>query len=157
MVAQISADQQIHDEIQILSILKGIGHVDDVGMLELRKQLPLIQHRMDALLADDLGLMHLLHRVDLLRLLELHAPHLPESALADHVNAVEVLPCHLFALGLFRDVVGLFELREVNFKAVFHILIRFFRDSGIAAIVLLLFLSGDLLAFSCAVLDLRPA
>ena len=112
---------------------------------------------MDALLPDDLGLMHLLHRINLLSLLQFHAPNLPESAFADHVNAIEMLPCHLFALRLSQNLIGLFELGKVNFKAIFHILIRFLRDSRIAAIVLLLFLLGNLLAFSSTVLHLRPA
>ena len=32
MISQISSDQQIHDQIQILSILKSIVHIDDKGM-----------------------------------------------------------------------------------------------------------------------------
>jgi hypothetical protein len=157
MITQISADQQIHDKIQILPILKRIGHVNDIRMFESGKQLSFIQHRMYTLLADDLGLMHLLHRINLLRLLQFHAPNLPESSFADHVNAIKMFSCHLFALRLSQKVVWLFELREVNFKAIFHILIRFFRDCRIAAIVFFLFLLGDLLAFSCAVLHLRSA
>lgn len=53
---------------------------------------------MDALLPDDLGLVHLLHRVDLLGFFELDAPYLAESALADHVLAIEVLPIDLLGV-----------------------------------------------------------
>jgi hypothetical protein len=34
MIPEISSYKQIHSEIEILSILEGVGHVDDKGMLQ---------------------------------------------------------------------------------------------------------------------------
>ena len=35
MVAEISSDQEIHDEVEVLSVLEGVGHVDDERMFQL--------------------------------------------------------------------------------------------------------------------------
>lgn len=53
---------------------------------------------MDALLAYDLGLMHLLHSVNFLVFLGLDAPHLTESTLANYILTVEVLSVDLLAI-----------------------------------------------------------
>ena len=139
VVAQVPADQQVHDQVEVFPVLKGVGHVDQEGVLQPRQQFPLVEHRMDAFLADNLGLVHLLHRVHLLSLLQLHAPHLPEPALAHHVLAVKVVPVHLLALqhqSLPRLLA--LELRQVNFETVLYVLVGLLGDSGVAAVVLLL-------------------
>lgn len=43
MVSQISANKQIHDQVQLLSVLEGVGHVDEERMLELRQEFSLVQ------------------------------------------------------------------------------------------------------------------
>jgi hypothetical protein len=77
-----------------------------------------------ALLADDLGLVHLLHCVDPLVLLELDAPDLAEAALPDHVLAVEVLSIHvpLIEIDVLPLLLGL-QLRQVDFETIFNLLI----------------------------------
>jgi hypothetical protein len=37
MVSEVSTNQQIHNEIKILSILEGVRHVDNVRVFELRQ------------------------------------------------------------------------------------------------------------------------
>ena len=61
---------------------------------------------MNALFTNDLCLQHLLHCVQLLALLELHAPHFAESTLANYVQVIEMQPVNL--LGLDHDLVLLF-------------------------------------------------
>lgn len=58
-------------------------------------------------LADNLGLVHLLHGVQLPVLLHHHGPHLAEAALSDHVLELKMVATHLgridFALALLLD------------------------------------------------------
>lgn len=42
MVAKISSREQIHNQVQILSILKSIVHVDNKWIVELSQDLPFI-------------------------------------------------------------------------------------------------------------------
>lgn len=45
MVAQIASVHQVHDKVQVLSVLKCIKHIYQEGMLEVAQQVPFIQHR----------------------------------------------------------------------------------------------------------------
>ena len=52
---------------------------------------------MNALFSYNFGLVHFLHGVYTLGLLELHAPHLTEPSLSYHILTVEVLSVDLSA------------------------------------------------------------
>lgn len=114
---------------------------------------------MDAFLADDLGLVHFLHGIDLLRFLHAHAPHLSETSLADDVDAVEVVATHFLALRLLGGFgfFLVFEFGEVDFETVLHVPVGFLGDGGVAAVVLLLPAWGHFLALPGAAVDLRAA
>lgn len=158
VVSQVSADQQVHDEIEVLPILKGIGHVDDGWMLEFGQQFAFVEHGVDAFLPDDLSLMHFLHRVDLLGFLHAHTPHLAETSLPDDVDAVEVVATNLLTLYLFASFcLFLFEFGKVDFKTVLHVPVGFLGDSRVAAVVLLLPAWRHLFALAGTVVDLRTA
>ncbi len=90
VVPEVSSFHEVHDEVEVLSVLEGVDHVDDERTPEVVEQLSLIHDGADALLADDLGLVHLLHGEELLVLLELYDPHLPEPSLPDDVLDAEV-------------------------------------------------------------------
>lgn len=112
---------------------------------------------MDALLADDLCLMHLLHRVYFLVFLGLDTPHLTESTLADHILAIEVLAIDLLALQVDarrRLILGL-QFGEVDLEAILNILVRFLADGGIASIMFLVPLGMDLFALPCVLVEMR--
>lgn len=91
VVSQVSAVDVVHDEVEILSVLEGVVHVDEEWVADPGEQVAFVHDRVDGLLHDDLGLVHLLHREDLLALLGLHLPHLAEAALADGVDGLEVV------------------------------------------------------------------
>lgn len=99
MVPQIPTHQQIHNQVQFLPILKSIGHINQEGMLQLRQQFPLIQHRMYTLLGNNLGLIHFLHRVQLASSLHDDTPHFAEPSLPDHVIELEMATADLDCLG----------------------------------------------------------
>jgi hypothetical protein len=45
VVAQVSSIEVVHDEVEVLSILEGVGHIDEKGMGQFRKKLFLIHYR----------------------------------------------------------------------------------------------------------------
>ena len=83
MVTEITARQIVHDQIEVLSVLERVVHVDDEHILKLREDLPLVDNRFDTALGDDPRLGHLLHGVVLLGFLTLDSPHLTEASLPD--------------------------------------------------------------------------
>jgi hypothetical protein len=50
VVPQITPVQKVHDQVQVLSILEGIVHVDNERIVKLRQDLALIHDRLDATL-----------------------------------------------------------------------------------------------------------
>lgn len=120
MVSQVSAVDVVHDEVKVLSVLEGVVHVDEEGMADPGQEVAFIHDRVDRLLHDDLGLIHLLHREDLLALLRLDLPYLPKAALADGVDGLEVLNCHalrqLLVFGVEARCLG--EVDELGFELI---------------------------------------
>ena len=95
---------------------------------------------MYAFLADDLGLVHLLHGVYFLGLFEFHAPDLPEPALADYILAVEVVTGNFLALQNQSFFVFFFiELGEIDFETIFDVFVGFLGNGGVAAVVFFFF------------------
>ena len=56
MVAQVSARQVVHHEVEVLSVLKRVIHVNNEEILELCKNLAFVDHGLDTALCDDPGL-----------------------------------------------------------------------------------------------------
>lgn len=90
MVAQVPSIQQVHHQIEVLSVLEGVVHVDDLRVIEAAEDLLLVHDRLDAALCDNASLGHLLHRVMLLSLLALDSPHLAEASLSDAIEVGEI-------------------------------------------------------------------
>ena len=85
MVSKITAKEEIHDEIQIFSILECVVSIDDEVRFDHLEYLELIHDTLDALLVHDPGLEHLLHG-KLLTLLIL------QSVWADSPDFAEATP-----------------------------------------------------------------
>lgn len=83
VVAQVSARQVVHDEVEVLAVLERVVHVHDERVFQLRQDLPLVYHRLDTALGDDTCLAHLFHGEVLFGLFALDSPDLAEAALAD--------------------------------------------------------------------------
>jgi hypothetical protein len=47
VVPKISTREQVHDKVKVLSVLEGVVHIDNEGVVKLRKDLPLIHHTLD--------------------------------------------------------------------------------------------------------------
>ena len=90
VITEVTPREHVHHQIQVVSILEGVVHVDDEWVVELCEDLPLVHHRFDAPFRDDAGLGHFLHRICLLGLLTLDLPDLSEAALPDAVLVVEI-------------------------------------------------------------------
>ena len=87
MVTKVATIQEVHDQVEVLPILKGVVHVHDERVVDLSEDLALVHHRFYASLRNNSSFTHLFHGVLLLRLLPLHLPDLAEATLS---NAVEV-------------------------------------------------------------------
>lgn len=90
VITEIASGQHVHHQIQVVSILERVVHVDDEWVVQLSEDLPLVHHRFDAPLRDDACLGHFLHRICLLCLLSLDLPNLPEATLPDTVLVIEI-------------------------------------------------------------------
>jgi hypothetical protein len=89
VVPEITACQQVHDQVQVLSVLEGVVHVDQKRTVEKSQDLSLVHHGLYTALGQDSGLVHLLHRVYLPILFVLYFPDLAETTFADALVVVE--------------------------------------------------------------------
>ena len=96
VVAEVAATEVVHDQVEVLAVLERIVHVHDEGVLELRKDLSLVDHRLDAPLRDDPRLAHLFHREELLGFLAFDEPHFAEASFADAKVINEVPLVHSY-------------------------------------------------------------
>jgi hypothetical protein len=85
MISEVSAWEVVHDQVKILSVLKSIVHVDNVDVVQLRKDLPFVDDRLNRPLCDDPGFRHLLHRERLCLSLSVNLPYFPETSLPNAV------------------------------------------------------------------------
>ena len=90
MVSQITAGKVVHHQVEVLSILKRVIHVNYEEILELCEDLAFIDDGLYAALRDDPGLWHLFHRVVLLRLLSFDSPYLAEASFSNAEMVDEV-------------------------------------------------------------------
>ena len=83
MVPEVTTVQKIHDEVQVLTVLKCIVHVDEERIMKLRKDLPLVHDRFHASFCENSGFAHFLHGEILLALLLVYLPDFAESTLTN--------------------------------------------------------------------------
>lgn len=104
MISQITPVQIIHDQVEVLPILKSIANVDQKWMVEPTQKLSLVHHRTHWLFVNNFHLTHLLHSKHRLTLFHFHLPHLTEASLADRIEHVQKLFAHLLYLHLWWRV-----------------------------------------------------
>ena len=91
MVSEIATQKQIHDEVKVHLVLKGVVHVDDKVTGNHGQKLKLVHHAWYTFLRDDSCFGHLLHRkLIVLILFGLHSPHLAKATATHCVNLVEL-------------------------------------------------------------------
>jgi hypothetical protein len=110
---------------------------------------------MNTFFTDDFSLMHLFHCIYFLSLFHANTPNFPKTSLTNNINAIEMLLCNLFIFFFFFR--RILKFRQINFKAIFYILLGFLWNCGVTSIMLFIFSSWNLLTFSCAVLYLCSA
>lgn len=118
MIPQVPTIQKIHHEVQILSVLKGVVHVYDKGVLQSAQKQSLVHNAADRLLANNLGLHHLLHRIYFLIFLKLYAPHLAETTLSNHIMVVETVLANPVICG---SIVTIYQTAHVNTEGIFQL------------------------------------
>ena len=124
MVPQVTARQQIHDQVQSFPVLEGVVHVNDKGVFQPGEEFSFIHDGVDAFFADDFGFKHFLHGEEFFGFFELYAPDFAKTTLTDHVEIVEMKAVDF--LGLDDDLVLLFfllhQFRQVDFEALLGLL-----------------------------------
>jgi hypothetical protein len=85
VVAQVSSVEQIHNQVEVFSILEGVVHVYEEGVLNLRKNLSFIHDTFDGALRYDSCLAHFFHGVLLLILLAIDSPYSTKTSFSDAV------------------------------------------------------------------------
>jgi hypothetical protein len=90
VIPEVPTVEEVHHEVEVLSVLERIVHVDYERVVQLSENLALVHDRLDRPLCNDSRFRHFLHSVRLLRLLTLHLPNLAEAALPYAVEVVEV-------------------------------------------------------------------
>ncbi len=108
MISEVAPVEKIEHYVQVILILKGVVHVDEERIAELREKTLLVHDGADGTLEDYAGLRHLfhgqLHPVAPL----LHLPYLPVPALPDRVEILEVAAGQLY----YDRRLGLLVLRS---------------------------------------------
>ena len=90
MVSEIPSRHVVQTYIEVFSVLKGIIHVDEEGMFQLRQNYSLVNNGVYTSLSKNSSLCHFLHCKQLVVLLEYDLPYFAESALSDAVHEVVV-------------------------------------------------------------------
>ena len=85
MVTKVAPAQVVHDQVQVLAVLKRVVHVDEEWAVHARQNMPLVHHRFHAALGDNPGLAHLFEGEVFSPLLL--AFHAPDFAKATFTNA----------------------------------------------------------------------
>ena len=86
MEAQVTPGKQVHDQVHVISILKGVVHVDNEWVVQLREYLAFVHDRFETPLGENASFRHFLHCVLLLWLFPLYFPNLPEPPFSNAVG-----------------------------------------------------------------------
>lgn len=103
--AKIGSRKQVHDQIEVVSVVESAAHVGDERGGESFQYFALIEYVIYAFFHDDKCLAHLLHGVELLGLVEFDLPHLPIPPFSDDLDEVKVVAGQ-FSLLLLSGVLG---------------------------------------------------
>lgn len=87
MVPQVAPRQVVHHQVQILTVLKRIMHINNVHILQLGENLSLVYNRFDRSFVDDPCLWHFFHSVEFFVYEDL--PYFSEASFANaqHIAA----------------------------------------------------------------------
>lgn len=121
VISQVSSIQNIHHEVQVLSVLESIVHIDYEGIVQLSENLSLVHDWLDASLCNNPCLRHLLHSVLLFSLLSLYLPDLSKASLSNAVVVVEVILRQSYT----KSVSKVKERLKVNTSDVLSLKLRF--------------------------------
>lgn len=105
--SKVSSRQQIHDEIEVISVVEGATHVSYEGRRQSLKYFALVEDIVNTFFHNDQGLAHFLHCVKLLGTNQLYLPNFAISPLANNFYEVKIVSGHLgfFLLsGVFGDL-----------------------------------------------------
>lgn len=91
MIPQITTIKIIHNQKQILPILKREADIYQEGMPQLSQKFSLVHDWVNRLFLDDLRLVHFLHRVHNIVLLVLHLPYFSEAALSYRIEDLKAV------------------------------------------------------------------
>lgn len=95
MISQISAVYVVHDEIDVLSVLKGIGHIDEKMVSNSSQKVSLVHYRADGLFEDDFGFVHFFHGEDLACFFGFDLPNFAESTFSDRADPLKLAETNL--------------------------------------------------------------
>ena len=107
MIAQVSSEEQVHNQIQIHFVLKSIVHIDYEIAVDHREQLEFIHYARNAFFSDDSRFCHFFHGILFaLLFLGFNAPNFTEASSTNRVDLTEVCLvdlCHTFLIfGRFK-------------------------------------------------------
>ena len=103
MVAEVAATLHLHDQVQIVSILKRLHHIDNKWMLELCKNFALVNHGTNAPFGEHARLVHLFHGKLFAIFFACDEPHFAEAAFSNWLLKLEVVSRDLLELILGVD------------------------------------------------------
>lgn len=98
VIAQIATTLHLHDEVQVVHVLKGLHHIHNERVLQLSQNFSFIDHRADAPFRKHTRLVHFFHCEYFVVLLPLDEPDLAEAALANLAHELKVVTLHLAEL-----------------------------------------------------------
>jgi hypothetical protein len=90
VVSEIPSRHVVQAHIEVFSVLKGIIHVDEERVFQLRKNYSLVYNGVYTSLSKNSSLSHFFHCKQLVVLLEYDLPYFAESALPYTVHEVVV-------------------------------------------------------------------
>lgn len=100
MVSEVASVEIVHDEVEVLPILKGVDHVDQEGVTKFCQKLPLVEDRSYRFFANNFGFAHEFHGIDLLVSFVLDLPDFSKTSLSNCHDSAEVKFGYLGVIGL---------------------------------------------------------
>jgi hypothetical protein len=83
VVTQVTTRKIVHYQVKVFTVLESVVHVHDECVVELFKNLPLVDHGLHTALGDDPCLRHLLHRIVVFFFFPLDPPYFAEPTLSN--------------------------------------------------------------------------
>ena len=85
VIAQVTSVEHIHYQVQILSVLEGVVHINNEWVVQLSQDLPLVHYWLNGTLCYYTSLRHFFHRILLLGLLSLYFPYFAKSTFTNAI------------------------------------------------------------------------